>query len=151
MVEPERRFTLSEIARHRWLAAAVAAAAVSLSAAECAAKSTAVTPVEDVPSTVELFNLPPHLDAAVVKHMLHLPNLTVDEISESIQNNSYNHISGIYNLLVEKLTHKKKEQIRLAQHTGMYPRLVNVFFFCKNKKNILISSHVVSTDRKRQA
>lgn len=102
VVEPERRLTLNQISSHRWMAL------------HSATNEENTTTKETVVSIG-----PPTLDSIVIAHMLNLPNLTFDEISESIHTNSFNHVFGIYNLLVDKLELKKKEQLKLQQHAGM--------------------------------
>lgn len=98
VVEPERRFSLSQISQHRWMA------------------PFSVTMEE----TKHLINGKQIiLDSVVVKHMLELPNLTFDEIADAVHQNSYNHIYAIYNLLVDKLSTKRKEQQRLQHHASI--------------------------------
>lgn len=60
-----------------------------------------------------------NLDNVVVTHMLQLPGLTVDMISQSVRENRYDHIYAIYNLLVDKLQAKRKEQQRLQHHANL--------------------------------
>lgn len=77
MVEPEKRLSLVQIARHRWLAD--------------------TQPVDTGPQR-EL-----QLNKTVIDHMLQLPGLNQNLILQSIKNNSFDHIYAIYNLLVDKL------------------------------------------------
>lgn len=51
--------------------------------------------------------------------MLQLPNLTFDEIAESVHQKTFNHIYAIYNLLVDKIQAKRNEQMRLQLHAGL--------------------------------
>lgn len=95
VVEPERRLTLQQISQHSWMAP----------------YSSTIEETKETVSSIE----PPTLDSFVITHMLELPNLTFDEIAESIHQHSFNHIYAIYNLLVDKLSTKRKEQQRL-QH-----------------------------------
>lgn len=101
VVEPERRFTLKQISTHRWM--------------QCKSSSinedVCVTPTECEPATT--------LDSVVVNHMLQLPNLTFDEIAESVHQKTFNHIYAIYNLLVDKIQAKRNEQMRLQLHAGL--------------------------------
>lgn len=99
VVEPERRLTLKQITQHRWM---------SCQSANIEEPFREPVPVEPVT-----------LDTVVVTNMLQLPNLTFDEIAESIHQNSFNHIYAIYNLLVDKLQTKRKEQQRLQHHTSL--------------------------------
>ena len=116
VVRPERRLTLTQIAQHRWM-------------------SVYSSTIEE---TKEIANIEPViLDSVVVKHMLQLPNLTFDEIAESVHNNSFNHIYAIYNLLVDKLAAKKKEQQQLQYHA--YSRFVCFLL----QKYVQISRHLL--------
>lgn len=99
VVEPERRLTLKQIAQHRWL-------------------SCRPSYLEDTKETLET-NESSNLDTIVVTHMLQLPNLTFDEIAESVHKNTFNHIYAIYNLLVDKLQAKRREQQRLQHHANL--------------------------------
>lgn len=99
MVEPERRYNLKQVSMHRWM--------------NCQSSNVEepfFEPVSDEPVT---------LDTVVITNMLQLPNLTFDEIAESIHNNSFNHIYAIYNLLVDKLQAKRRDQQRLQHHTNL--------------------------------
>ncbi len=98
VVEPERRFSLLQISQHRWMAPFSGS-------------------MEETKQIIG--GKPVVLDSLVIKHMLELPNLTFDEIADSIHQNSYNHIYAIYNLLVDKLSTKRKEQQRLQHHAGI--------------------------------
>lgn len=59
------------------------------------------------------------LDSVVVKHMQQLPGLTVDMIMQSVLENRYDHIYAMYNLLVDKLHAKRREQQRLEHHASL--------------------------------
>lgn len=98
VVEPERRFSLLQISQHRWM-------------------SPFAGSIEETKQTIGCKQIV--LDSVVIKHMLELPNLTFDEIADSVHQNSYNHIYAIYNLLVDKLSTKRKEQQRLQHHAGI--------------------------------
>ncbi|KAF5281309.1 hypothetical protein FQR65_LT14770 [Abscondita terminalis] len=77
VVDPEKRLTMAQIARHRWLAD--------------------VPPIDTGPNR-EL-----HLNKTVIEHMLQLPQLNQHVILQSLKSNSFDHIYAIYNLLVDKL------------------------------------------------
>lgn len=98
VVEPERRYTLKQISQHRWM--------------QCKSSSINddifVATTECEPTT--------NLDSVIVNHMLQLPNLTFDEIAESVHQKTFNHIYAIYNLLVDKIQAKRNEQLRLHHH-----------------------------------
>lgn len=77
VVEPEKRLSMAQIAKHRWLAN--------------------VPPVDTGPD-IEL-----HPNRTVINHMLQLPNLTQSMILQSLKNKTFDHIYAIYNLLLDKL------------------------------------------------
>lgn len=78
VVEPEKRLTLPQIAKHRWLSDA--------------------PPVDTGPD--ERDQQP---NETVIDHMLQLPGLNKQLIRQSLANNNFDHIYAIYNLLVDKL------------------------------------------------
>ena len=98
VVEPERRLSLSQILQHRWM-------------------SSQSSIIEETKQTI--ITEPTTLDTVVITNMLQLPNLTFDEIAESVHQSSFNHIYAIYSLLVDKLHTKRKEQQRLQHHTSL--------------------------------
>ncbi|CAH1977776.1 unnamed protein product [Acanthoscelides obtectus] len=78
VVDPDRRLSMQQIVRHRWLADA--------------------PPVDTGPD--------PDLqqpNATVVEHMLQLPNLDHNVIMHSLKTRAFDHIYAIYNLLLDKL------------------------------------------------
>lgn len=101
VVEPERRYSLKQISQHRWMSCRSSSIGDDIDS----------MPVECEPST--------NLDSIVVNNMLQLPNLTFDEIAESVHQHTFNHIYAIYNLLVDKLQAKRKEQQRLQHHASL--------------------------------
>lgn len=107
VVEPEKRYTLKQISQHRWMQCR------SPSINEDCSNTTPMTQQELITET------PANLDSIVVNHMLQLPNLTFDEIAESVHQNTFNHIYAIYNLLVDKLQAKRNEQQRLQHHASL--------------------------------
>lgn len=60
-----------------------------------------------------------NLDTTVVSHMLQLSGLTADMIAQSVHENRFDHVYAIYNLLVDKLNKKRKEQQRLQHHASL--------------------------------
>lgn len=78
VVEPEKRLTMNQIAKHRWLAD--------------------TPPVDTGPEQEQL-----QLNKTVIDHMLQLPGLNQNMILHSLKTNSFDHIYAIYNLLVDKL------------------------------------------------
>ncbi|KAK5638408.1 hypothetical protein RI129_012703 [Pyrocoelia pectoralis] len=77
VVDPDKRLTMVQIAKHRWLSN--------------------LPPVDTGPDR-EM-----HLNKTVIEHMLQLPQLNQNMILQSLKSNSFDHIYAIYNLLVDKL------------------------------------------------
>ncbi|XP_049824727.1 uncharacterized protein LOC109605697 isoform X4 [Aethina tumida] len=87
VVDPDKRLTIQQIAKHRWLSD--------------------VPPVDTGPEYEMQFN------RTVMDHMLQLPDLDHAVITSSIQNNTFDHIHAIYNLLLDKLHQRTIEfQVR---------------------------------------
>lgn len=101
LVQPERRYSLAQIAMHPWMVSHKQTIPVSGS-------STSLSESSSV-----------SLDSVVVKHMQQLPGLTVDMIMQSVLENRYDHIYAMYNLLVDKLHAKRREQQRLEHHASL--------------------------------
>lgn len=47
--------------------------------------------------------VPPQLNQLVIENMLRLPGLSADTLLKAIQGNAFDHVSAIYNLLVDRL------------------------------------------------
>lgn len=93
VVEPEKRFTIVQIEKHKWLADA---------------------PPVDTGPDLEM----QQLNLTVIEHMLQLPGLTQNMILQSLKGNSFDHIYAIYNLLVDKLHQRTiKFQSKISQPT----------------------------------
>lgn len=103
VVDPERRLSLEQISHHRWLS--VSSGTFGELNTEQADQMKSTLPSQQ-------------LDGAVVAHMLKLPQLTFDEIAESVHQQTFNHIYAIYNLLLDKLSLQQHEEQRLQQHLG---------------------------------
>lgn len=101
VVDPERRYSLDQIASHSWLEESKEESSSDL-----------------IPELTESPSPSQQLDGAVVTTMLQLPNLTFDEIAESVHQSTFNHIFAIYHLLVDKLSAQHREGQRLQQHLG---------------------------------
>nr|XP_019554258.2 uncharacterized protein LOC109423725 isoform X2 [Aedes albopictus] len=99
VVEPEKRYTLKQIANHKWLE--MYNAIPMLEKASYLATEGA------------------NLDTIVMTHMLQLPGLTADMIAQSVHENRFDHIYAIYYLLVDKLKQKRKEKSRLQHHASL--------------------------------
>lgn len=97
VVEPEKRLTLNQIAKHRWLSD---------------------TPPVDTGPELEL-----QLNKTVIDHMLQLPGLNQNMILHSLKTNSFDHIYAIYNLLVDKLHRRTMSfQSKLSEGEQRAPR-----------------------------
>lgn len=91
VVEPERRLSLIQISKHRWLSN--------------------IIPVDTGPEKEQL-----QLNETVIDHMLQLPGLTQSMILQSLQNKTFDHIYAIYNLLLDKLHQRTVNfQTKLSQ------------------------------------
>lgn len=97
VVEPDRRFSLKIIAKHKWLTGYNLINLTELN--------------DTLTSQMDTMNL----DAEVINHMLQIPNLTADLVAQSVHELRYDHIFAIYHLLCDRLEEKRKEQKRL-QH-----------------------------------
>lgn len=98
VVEPERRYTLKQIAKHRWM-------------------SEWSNVIDDARAAT--MNEPTNLDTVVMEHMLKLPGLTADMIAQSVHEGRFDNIYAIYNLLVDKLQKKRREQQRIQHHASL--------------------------------
>ncbi|XP_072381145.1 uncharacterized protein [Diabrotica undecimpunctata] len=78
VVDPDKRLTVPQILKHRWLSDAPL--------------------IENVMLEKEI-----QLNKTVIDHMLQLPNLNQNMIVQSLKANSFDHIYAIYNLLLDKL------------------------------------------------
>jgi serine/threonine-protein kinase SIK3 len=97
VVEPERRFPLKQIAKHKWLTRY---------------NLINLTELNDALLSSQIDT---NLDMEVINHMLQLPRLTADIVAQSVHELRYDHNYAIYHLLCDKLEEKRKEQKRL-QH-----------------------------------
>nr|XP_034187178.1 serine/threonine-protein kinase SIK3-like isoform X6 [Osmia lignaria] len=83
VVEPERRLSISQILAHSWMG------------------GDGVT--EPEPGGCSPENVPPQLNQIVIDNMLTLPGLTAETLLNAVQGNAFDHVSAIYNLLVDRL------------------------------------------------
>lgn len=114
LVQPERRFSLAQISKHPWMVTH----SQSISTGSCGSGSLSSS------SSDNNFASSPGspggmLDSVVVKHMQQLPGLTSEMIMQSVLENRFDHIYAMYNLLVDKLQTKRREQQRLEHHAGL--------------------------------
>lgn len=108
LVQPERRLSLAQIALHPWMTSHTQGSMDTGSVLRSGSNN----------SLSEVGN-GATLDSCVVKHMQQLPGLTVDMIMQSVLENRYDHIYAMYNLLVDKLHAKRREQQRLEHHASL--------------------------------
>lgn len=47
--------------------------------------------------------MPPQLNQVVIENMLRLPGLSPETLLKAVQGNAFDHVSAIYNLLVDRL------------------------------------------------
>ncbi|XP_067631675.1 uncharacterized protein Sik3 isoform X2 [Eurosta solidaginis] len=123
VVEPDRRYTLRQIIKHRWLSDWTADINDCNNADNCTAtctplhsdgiplarsdSSTSCNTQQQTPTTIA------NLDSEIMRNMLELPELTADMIAESVHNHRFDNIYAIYNLLADKLQQKRREQHRM--------------------------------------
>ncbi|XP_072757542.1 serine/threonine-protein kinase SIK3 isoform X1 [Anoplolepis gracilipes] len=82
VVEPERRLSISQILTHSWM---------------CGNGVVELEPGGCNPDVV------PQLNQLVIENMLRLPGLSADTLLQAIKGNTFDHVSAIYNLLVDRL------------------------------------------------
>ncbi|XP_015185253.1 PREDICTED: serine/threonine-protein kinase SIK3-like isoform X1 [Polistes dominula] len=85
VVEPERRLSISQILIHSWMG------------------GDGQTEPEPGGCSPETTTIPPQLNQLVIENMLRLPGLSADTLLKAIQGNAFDHVSAIYNLLVDRL------------------------------------------------
>lgn len=82
VVEPERRLNISQILTHSWMCGN---GVVELEPGGCSP------------------DVAPQLNQLVIENMLRLPGLSADTLLQAIKANTFDHVSAIYNLLVDRL------------------------------------------------
>ncbi|XP_032590033.1 uncharacterized protein LOC6560691 isoform X3 [Drosophila grimshawi] len=130
VVEPDRRYTIKQIIKHRWLSdwqseleqdevrldgmPSLPFGATGLqSSSSLASSTTSLSGADSTDVTA------PQLDAVVMTHMLQLPGLTADMIAQSVHEQRFDNIYAIYNLLQDKLLQKRRENQRLQHHANL--------------------------------
>lgn len=129
VVEPDRRYTIKQIIKHRWLSdwqselqqeerldantLPFGAAGGQLQTSSLGSSTTSLSGADS--SEVSA----PQLDAVVMTHMLQLPGLTADMIAQSVHEQRFDNIYAIYNLLQDKLLQKRRENQRLQHHANL--------------------------------
>lgn len=135
VVEPDRRYTLKQIIKHRWLsdwAAELNDISDCIGGCSSSANAAAYTQQSESNSVIRSdsnssFNTHgpvavANLDTEIMRNMLQLPGLTADMIAQSVHNRRFDNIYAIYNLLSDKLQQKRREHHRM-QHQAAYSRL----------------------------
>ena len=122
VVEPERRYTLKQIIKHRWLSEWASElncedeyAATFPNSNHSIQRSSSANSCNSESASM----IPPQLDSVVMTHMLQLPGLTADMIAQSVHEQRFDKIYAIYNLLYDKLQQKRREQQRLQHHANL--------------------------------
>ncbi|XP_014240999.1 serine/threonine-protein kinase SIK3-like isoform X2 [Cimex lectularius] len=85
LIDPERRLSIKQIRAHRWM------------------NQVCPDPSYEAAEDKSLDLEPIKINNSVVEHMLQLPSINKEQIIEAVSNNCFDHISAIYNLLVDKL------------------------------------------------
>lgn len=111
LVQPERRYSLAQIAMHPWMVSNNQTSIIN-SGGVGGGSAENCSPSANLGGSASL-------DSVVVKHMQQLPGLTADMIVQSVLENRYDHIYAMYNLLVDKLHSKRREQQRLEHHATL--------------------------------
>ncbi|KAL9921513.1 salt-inducible kinase 3 isoform 2-T12 [Glossina fuscipes fuscipes] len=122
VVEPDRRYTLKQIIKHRWLSEWIneieqqcyetTHSYVSPSNPLMRSNSNCSLDANSTNTCTAV----PNLDTVVMSHMLQLSGLTADKIAQSVHENRFDNIYAIYHLLYDKLQQKRREYERLQQH-----------------------------------
>lgn len=112
VVEPERRYSIKQVIKHRW---------VSEWMTEVEQDSLQASHIPNITSDISSV-IPamavPNLDSTVVSHMLQLSGLTADKIAQSVHENRFDNIYAIYYLLYDKLQQKRRESKKIQQHAN---------------------------------
>jgi len=121
VVEPDRRYTIKQIIKHRWLSEwqSEMQEQERFGDMSCAPGSGTVSKSASTSSLGSASDSPPQLDSVVMTHMLQLPGLTADMIAQSVHEQRFDNIYAIYNLLHDKLQQRRRENQRLQHHASL--------------------------------
>ncbi|KMY94920.1 serine/threonine-protein kinase par-1 isoform X4 [Drosophila simulans] len=121
VVEPDRRYTIKQIIKHRWLSEwqSEMQEEERFGDISCAPGSGTVSKSASTSSLGSASDSPPQLDSVVMTHMLQLPGLTADMIAQSVHEQRFDNIYAIYNLLHDKLQQRRRENQRLQHHASL--------------------------------
>lgn len=100
VVDPEKRWSIRQVVQHRWMRMGT-----PYPEFERLMEASQPGGPPPVPS--------PHdsLDPVVVQHMLQLPNVTQEQIEQSVLEKRFDHYSAIYHLLCDKLQNQQKRAL----------------------------------------
>ncbi|XP_046809346.1 uncharacterized protein LOC111687054 isoform X1 [Lucilia cuprina] len=131
VVEPDRRFTLKQIIKHRWLSEWIAEVErechqvrqpYNSNSNTLSQSSTTINCTEELSTisnqTTTNSTSVPNLDSVVMSHMLQLSGLTADKIAQSVHEHRFDNIYAIYYLLYDKLQQKRIEHQKINQHAS---------------------------------
>ncbi|XP_052841942.1 uncharacterized protein LOC128256000 isoform X1 [Drosophila gunungcola] len=121
VVEPDRRYTIKQIIKHRWLSEwqSEMQEEERFEGLSFASGSGTVSKSASTSSLGSVADSPPQLDSVVMTHMLQLPGLTADMIAQSVHEQRFDNIYAIYNLLQDKLQQRRRENQRLQHHASL--------------------------------
>ncbi|XP_017040848.1 LOW QUALITY PROTEIN: uncharacterized protein LOC108087804 [Drosophila ficusphila] len=121
VVEPDRRYTIKQIIKHRWLSEwqSEMQEEERFESMSYACGSGNVSKSASTSSLGSVADSPPQLDSVVMTHMLQLPGLTADMIAQSVHEQRFDNIYAIYNLLQDKLQQRRRENQRLQHHASL--------------------------------
>ncbi|KAL3221680.1 hypothetical protein MRX96_029301 [Rhipicephalus microplus] len=95
VVDPDKRWSIRQVVHHRWMRMG--------------------TPYPEFDRLMEIPAATPttheKLDPVVVQHMLQLPNVTQEQIEQSVLEKRFDHYSAIYHLLYDKLQNQQKHAL----------------------------------------
>lgn len=118
VVEPDRRYTIKQIIKHRWLSEWQSELQEE-DGLPFGGGSGTVSKSASTSSLGSMSDSPPQLDSVVMTHMLQLPGLTADMIAQSVHEQRFDNIYAIYNLLQDKLQQRRRENQRLQHHASL--------------------------------
>ncbi|KAH8269568.1 hypothetical protein KR018_009407 [Drosophila ironensis] len=126
VVEPDRRYTIKQIIKHRWLSEWQSELqdeeryeGLPFAGAGAGPGSGSVSKSASTSSLGSMSDSPPQLDSVVMTHMLQLNGLTADMIAQSVHEQRFDNIYAIYNLLQDKLQQRRRENQRLQHHASL--------------------------------
>lgn len=104
VVNPAKRYTMKQVIYHQWVREWSHISSVN---------------VNQWMRENESYETPTNLEPEVMEHMLQLPDLTADMISQSVHENRFDKIYAIYNLLYDKLQIRRKESQNIKHHANL--------------------------------